>query len=107
MKRTISIIVFTLSCFLLLLSIFLGIYGFYDLNRTLEELANTPGTSGIDYWGVGWGYGICLFVPSVLGLVLSIVSKILQQQKALQYISVCMIFLFVWLTIASICLFFA
>ena len=78
-----------------------------DIIRIQNELANAPGASGIDYWGIGWGYGISLFAVSILGLILSWVSKKLLQQKILRNISVIAIVVFVLLIIASLFMFYA
>lgn len=106
MKRMLSIILLAASCFFLLVSIVFCFYGVYDINRTLNELANNPSASGIDYMGVGWGYGICLFIASTLGLILSGISKKLLQQKTLQHITIAAMVVFSLLLITSIFLFY-
>lgn len=107
MKRTRSLVLFIISSLILLVSIFFCIYGVVDIIRTQNELANAPSASGIDYWGIGWGYGISLFAISVLGLILSWISRKLLQQKILRTISVIAIAVFVFLIIASLFMFYA
>ena len=106
MKRMLSIILLAASCLILIVSIAFCCYGVYDINRTLNELANNPSASGIDYFGVGWGYGICLFAASTLGLILSGISKKLLQQRILQYISIAAMVIFALLLITSFFLFY-
>lgn len=84
MKRILAMILFVISCLVLVVSIIFAVYGVVDINRVSNELATNPGASGIDYLGIGWAYGIGLFIVSVLGLILSGISKKLQQQKNLQ-----------------------
>jgi len=81
MKRTLSIILLIVSCLVLIVSIVFCVYSIVDINRILNKLANDPSASGIDYFGVGWEYGICLFTASFLCLILSGISKKLLQQK--------------------------
>lgn len=75
MKQILSMVLLAASCLVLVLSLFVCVYGIWDINRTLEALANNPSASGLDYFGIGWGYGICLFAVSTVGLILSIISK--------------------------------
>lgn len=81
-------------------------YSICDINSAVDELANDPSASGIDYGGIGWGYGIGLFTISVLDLILSCVSKKLQQRKIYQYISFAAALVFVLLMAVSVILFF-
>ena len=106
MKRTLSIILLTVSCLILIASIIFCFYSVYDINRTLNELANNSSASGIDYMGVGWGYGICLFITSTLGLILMGISKKRLQKRILQHISVAAMILFAFLVITSFVLFY-
>ena len=106
MKRTLSIILLTLSCLVLIVAIAFCIYSFYDINLVLNELSNTPGTSGIDYMGIGWGYGLVLFATSALGLILSVISKKLLHQKTLQCLTIVAMIIFALLLITSLFLFY-
>lgn len=74
------------------------IYGVMDMNKVLAELSATPGTGGADYFGLGWGWGLGVFMISALGLVLSVISAILSQQRKRKWISFVAILLFVLLT---------
>ncbi len=106
MKKTLSVILLVVSCLVLVVSIAFCIYSVVDINRSLNELANNPSASGIDYLGIGWGYGICLFTVSVLGFILSAVSKKLLQQKSLRYVCIIAMVIFALLLITSIFLFY-
>lgn len=106
LKKTLSIILFTVLCLVLTVSVVICFYSIYDINRTLNELANTPGTSGIDYLGIGWIYGICLFAVSVLGLILSGISQKLLQQKIQQYVSIVAMVVFALLLMISFLIFY-
>ncbi|MBR3978939.1 MAG: hypothetical protein IKJ94_04880 [Oscillospiraceae bacterium] len=102
MKRILSMILLVASCLVLIVSIIFCVYSIADINRILNELANDPSASGIDYFGIGWGYGICLFAVSVLGFILSWISKKLLQQKILRYITIAAMAVFALLFIISI-----
>lgn len=106
MKRILSIILFVVSCLNLVFSIVFCIYSVVGINRILNELANNPSASGIDYLGLGWGYGICLFAASAFGFILSMISKKLWQQKSMRYICITQMVVFTLLLIASIFLFY-
>lgn len=106
MKKIMSMILLTASCLVLILSLYICIYGIYDINRTLGELANDPSASGVDYWGIGWGYGIILFATSTLGFLLSVISKRMQQTKILQYVSLTAIIIFSLLVVVAIFIFY-
>lgn len=106
MKRTLSLIFLVASLLVLILSLFICIYGIYDINRSLGELANDPSASGADYFGIGWGYGINLLATSTLGLILSGIGKRMQQTKILQYVSLAAILIFSLLVVVAIFLFY-
>lgn len=106
MKRTFSFILPVISYLVLLFSIVFCIYSIVDINRLLNDLANDPGASGIDYFGIGWGYGVILFACSVFGFILSCINRKLLQQKALRSVSVIGMILFALLFIVSLCLFY-
>lgn len=99
MKKILSLILLATVCLTLIAAIVCCLYGAYDTERTLQELAGM-GASGIDYLGVGWGYGICLFAISLFGLILSIIDIKLLQDK-LVYIPVITTVVFVILTFMS------
>ena len=105
MKRILAMILFVVSCLVLIASIAFFVYGVVDINRILNELSNNPGASGIDYLGIGWAYGIGLFVVSILGLIMSGISKKMLQKKILQYASIVEMVAFSLLLVTSIFLF--
>ena len=105
MKRLLSISLIVVLCLVLITSVAFFVYSIVDINRIMNELSNDPSASGIDYFGVGWEYGIGSFALSVFGLILSVISKKLLKQKNLQYISIIGIVGFVILLIASFFLF--
>ena len=86
MKRALSSMLLIVSCLGQIVSVVFCIYCFVSLNCRLDELANKPGASGVDYFGIGMGYGFFLFCASVLGLILSGISTKLSKQKILRYI---------------------
>lgn len=106
MKRAAPIILLSASCLVLLGSVVFCIHSICDISRTLHDLANDPNASGIDYFGIGWGAGICLFALSVLGLTLSGLSWKLLRQSALRYVSVATAVVYALLFAASLFLFF-
>lgn len=106
MKKTLSMTVFILSLLTVALSSAYCIYGIYDIGRSMDELANDPSASGIDYMGIGWGYSISLSALSAFGLILSAVSIKLSQRKALRYTSVAWTVVSAILMIISVFLFF-
>ena len=106
MKRILSMILLVASCLVLIVSIGFCVYSIVDINRISNELANDLSASGMDYFGIGWGYGICLFTISVLGLLLSGLSKKLLQQKTLRYLTIVAMGVFALLLITAIFLFY-
>lgn len=85
MKEITSTILLVLSLLFVVLSVVCTIYAIYDIDRISKDLANDPGASGIDFMGLGWGYGIILFAMSALGLILSAVNIKLLSKKVLRY----------------------
>ncbi len=102
MKKTGSMVLLVVSCLLLAVSLVLCVYSVYDINCKMDELANNPSVSGIDYLGLGWGYGTVLFIPSVLGLILSCITKKVQQQSVCKSIAFFTIIAFLALIVASV-----
>ena len=105
-KKILSITLLIISSLVLAVSVVFCVYSVIDINSILNKLANDPSASGIDYFGVGWVYGICLLALSVFGLFLSIISKKILHRKVLQYFSVIEIIVFMLLLITSIFLFY-
>lgn len=106
MKRTASIILLSASYLVLIASVMFCMHSICDISRTLHDLAKDPSASGMDYWGIGWGAGICLFVLSVLGSVLSGLSMKLLRQSMLRYVSAAALAVYGLLFAASLFLFF-
>ena len=100
MKKA-STILFILSLLFVILAVSGSIYAIYDIAQISNNLANDPSASGIDFMGIGWGYGIILFVLSTLGLILSAVTK-----KVLRYTAVAEIAVSAVLIIVSIFIFY-
>jgi hypothetical protein len=106
MKKALSYVLLIAMSMLLVASLCMCIYSFYDLNCVLNELAKDTNASGIDYFGIGWGYGICLFAISMVGLIVSIISKKIQQQRILKKFSLGAMVVFVLLIVVSVFLFY-
>jgi hypothetical protein len=106
MKRVLSIVLLVAMSLLFIASLCFCIYSFYDLNRVLAELTNDPSASGIDYFGLGWGYGIGLFAISIIGLIVSTINKKVQQIQVLKNISLGAIFVFALFIVLSVLLFY-
>lgn len=106
MKKTISIILASICIIILLISIAFSIYGIVGINQRINELNNTPGSSGVDYWLIGMGDGIILFLLSVVGGVISAVSTKVAYCKTVNYISTIAVILFVVLLFISIFIFY-
>ena len=106
LKKAVSIIIFSIIILLLICNISFCIYGFVDISNTYKILENTPGTSGMDYFGIGWVLGIGLFLFSFFGLLLSIISSKIAQEKVIMYTSYIMILLFSLLLILGVVVFY-
>lgn len=106
MKNTISIVLLILSLFMVIATVGCTIYGIYDIEQIKNELANNPSASGIDYMGIGWGYGIILLALSIFGVIISVINIKLTDKKILRYISTFEVILFVVLMIIAVFLFY-
>lgn len=106
MKRKLSLTLFIASIVDLVFCICFCVYGIIDFQNTFAGLAATPGTSGMDYFGLGWGYGIALFFGALSGLLLSIISVILAQKKGIRYGSFASIALFSLLLVIAVIVFY-
>lgn len=103
MKKSLPII---MNIVWLISSVVFCLYSVYDIHRTLMELANTPSSSGIDYWGIGWASGLVLFGLSVMGLLLSAISsRTLRMNHCARLHTVSIVF-YILLLIVSILLFY-
>lgn len=99
MKR---ILPFVVMCLHLIVSLLFCVYSVWDIARYLQQ----PGLSGVDMLGVGWGYGICLFALSVLGIIFSNISEKKQPEGPLQNISWGVKIVFWLLIVASVMVFY-
>ena len=106
MKKTTSTILLVLSLLFVVLSVVGTIYAIYDIERITNDLANDTSASGIDFMGIGWGYGIILFVLSIFGLILSAVNIKQLSKKVLRYTAVAEIAVSAVLIIVSIFIFY-
>ena len=106
MKKITSTSLFVLSLLLVVLSVVCAIYAIYDIDRISNDLANDPSASGIDFMGIGWGYGIILFVLSIFGLILSAVNIKQLSKKVLRDTAVAEIAVSAVLIIVSIFIFY-
>ncbi|MBQ6818155.1 MAG: hypothetical protein IJP35_00925 [Clostridia bacterium] len=102
MKKALSIILLTVMGLLLMASLCLCIGFACEWTR----LTNDPGASGLDYFGVGWGYGIVLFVVSVVGIIVAAISRKVQQQRVLKNISLGAVLAFVLLVFVAVGIFY-
>ncbi|MBQ2989563.1 MAG: hypothetical protein IKM00_10145 [Clostridia bacterium] len=110
MKRFLAIVLFVLMLTLLIGSAAVGIYAICDIRAEMEQLDNTPGTSGADYLGLmgaGWLYGGILFIASVIGGILSSACGKLLARKTPKAIASVSQALFVLIGFGSVLMFFA
>lgn len=105
MRKTVSMILLVLSLLIVILAVAGSVYAIYDINRISNDLANNPSASGIDYFGIGWGYGIILFLLSAFGLILTAVNIKLLSAKALRNIAIAEVAVLAILIIVSVCIF--
>ncbi len=105
MKKLISNITFFGGIATLIFDAVCLVYGVIDMNKTLVELSAIPGTSGADYLGLGWGYGLVVFMVALFGIILSVISAIITQQRRRKWISLVTVLLFVLLTAVGYFLF--
>ena len=102
MKKCFAVILLILSCLVLFATLSFGLYGLY----TFDELSSQPGTSGIDYFAIALGYSIGMFLFSAVGLLLSIVSRSLQEKQIPTYIATAVIVIFSLLLLSAVTLFY-
>ena len=102
MKKALSVILLTVMGLLLVASLCLCIGFACELTR----LANDPGASGLDYFGVGWSYGIVLFVVSIVGIIAAVISRKAQEKRVLKNISLGAVFTFVLLAFVAVGIFY-
>lgn len=105
MKKKIAVILFVLTCIVFAFDLFCLIYGIVDINNTLDRL-KAEGASGIDYWGLGWGMGISLVAVSVVGLILTLITKKIAEINVLKSILSVLTAVFLLLLAAGFIVFF-
>ncbi len=104
MRKALSLIPLIMAIILFVASVILCFYSVYDINSARNELADNPGASGADYLGVTIAYGASLFILfslSTLGLILSVISRKILEQRIPRLISIVLIFLFVFIMTTS------
>ncbi len=107
MKKAVSEVLFVVSLFVVVLAVAGSIYAVYDIITIKNDIAAAHNTSGIDSFGIGMGYGIVLFVISLLGLILSAVCIKLFSKKSIRYAAVAETVSAVILVIVSVFIFYA
>ena len=100
MKKKNLKILFSLTVITYVLDICFLIYGLIDISRISQE------SSGIDYFGIGWGLGLGLFVISLIGLALSIITAKLSQQSVIKETAYVLLCLFVVLLLLGVVIFY-
>ncbi|MGN0114855.1 MAG: hypothetical protein ACI396_05970 [Acutalibacteraceae bacterium] len=104
MKKVISVILFVLSIIAALLDVFVCVYGFIDINNDLTDLSMAH-ASGADYLGVAVGvgvYAIVIFFISLFGSIISGINAKIAVNKAVRYISLGMVSMFILLLMTPI-----
>lgn len=105
MKKVISPIFFISANLVFIYDCYFAIAGSIDVKNELDRLAATPGASGVDYWGVGWDILILgILAISIFGLILSLVSWRISQNRVIRIISFVLFAMF-GLVISSILFF--
>jgi hypothetical protein len=106
MNKSASTILFILSVIFAILTVIGTAYAICDITRISNDLTNDLAASGVDFMGIGWGYGIVLFALSAIVLILSAVSIKLLSNKALRYTAVAEVILSAVLIVASVFIFY-
>lgn len=103
MKKVISWILFILTVLIFLFDIYFTIVGAIDVKNEMDRLA-TSGASGVDYLGLGIEILVMGFVLiSVVGLILSIVSSKIAQNRVIRMISFALFLLFMLMIYFCFC----
>ncbi|MBR5473628.1 MAG: hypothetical protein IKU82_06555 [Clostridia bacterium] len=106
MKKTFSLISFVLSVVVAVCDLCLAVFGMIDLQKTLNILSTTPGTSGIDYFGIAWGLAILLFFVSLVGLTFSTTTVLIAEKLIIKRSACTICILFALLLMVSVFIFF-
>ena len=106
MKKAVSIGLTILGACVLLLDVVFCVYGLIELKMELDRLTATPGTSGIDYFGLGWALGIGLLLLSGAGLLIAAINAKITANRLVKKACFAAIVAFVLLFAIGICVFF-
>ena len=90
MKKIIAMVCFVLACITIVFIVGVAIYGVWEVNNIRVELMNT-GASGMEFLSVPVVtafFGIVIFVAAVFGLIFSLISQKMQENKVLKNLSV-------------------
>lgn len=104
MKKKNLKILFSLTVITCVLDICFLIYGLIDISNYISRISQE--SSGIDYFGIGWALGLGLFVISLIGLVLSIITAKLSQQPVIKKTAYVLLCLFVALLLLGVVIFY-
>ncbi|MBR3968571.1 MAG: hypothetical protein IKJ93_03170 [Clostridia bacterium] len=104
MKKKNLKILFSLTVVTFVLDICFLIYGLIDISNYISRISQV--SSGIDYFGIGWGLGLGLFVISLIGLALSIITAKLSQQSVIKKTAYVLLCLFVVLLLLGVVIFY-
>lgn len=77
-----------MTCIFVVLALVLCVYCFYSIDLKLKELSYAPDKLEFGALGTGWVYGLDLLSACFVGLLFSIISMQLQENKAMKYISI-------------------
>ncbi len=99
--KVVSIVVFFLAVITLICNIAFGVYGVIGVCREYEIITKTPGTSELDYLGLGWGYAYFSFFISFFGLIISVLAYVTTKIQVIKNLSVGTIIFFSGLLVAA------
>lgn len=88
MRKVFSWIFLILTILVLMFDIYFAISGSIDVQKNLDKLAENPGASGVDYFGVGADIlALGVIVISIIGLTFAVISCIISQNRVRSIIS--------------------
>ena len=107
MKKNIAFWIFwSLSIAILMRVCAFTVQGLLDLKNASEIIAATPGSSGVDYLGLHFGFFLLLcivFVFSILGALFSFISCKCAASKALRTTPLILMLIHLLIVISCIC----
>ena len=104
MKKIISWILFILTLVIFIFDVYAAIFGAIDVKKQMDELI-ARGASGHEYLGVGDDILVLgIIFISVVGLIFSIVSLAVAQNRVIRNISFVLILLFLLMIFTPLCL---